>query len=355
MRVRAAERLAGQSQLPVTFEVQERPLHVVNLSAGWSTDLGATAGVSWTDRNLFGNAERLTLSATASNLGGTASVQPGYNIGAELAFPDLGSRGQTLRLSVVALRQFLQAYDQTAFKAGIGVERPLFDGWIGSIGTSYEREQITQEFVTREYTLFGLPIGLRRDASNSLLDPTQGWRVAANITPTLPVGAGSSKFLIAQIAGSTYLDLADFGLADPGRSVLALRGLAGGISGATVFEVPADQRFYAGGSNTVRGFRYQSIGPQFADGNPTGGTSVSAGSVEFRQRFGDSLGAVMFVDAGQVGTNSNPFSGQMRMGVGVGARYYTIIGPVRVDVAVPVNREPGGDSFELYLGLGQAF
>jgi len=355
VRVRAAERLEAQSQLPVTFEVQERPKHVVNLSAGWSTDQGATAGVSWTNRNLFGNAERLTLSANVSNLGGTAAVQPGYNVGAELALPDLGSRGQTLRTSVVALRQFLEAYDQTAFTAGTTLERPLFDGWIGSLGLSYEREEVTQEYVTREYTVFGLPVAMKRDASNNLLDPTQGWRVAASITPTLPIGAGSSTFLIAQVAGSTYLDLADFNLTAPGRSVLAVRGLAGGISGVGVFGVPPDQRFYAGGSNTVRGFRYQSIGPQFADGKPTGGTSVSAGSVEFRQRFGDNLGAVAFVDAGQIGTNSNPFGGQVRVGVGAGARYYTIIGPVRLDVAVPINREPGGDSFEIYLGLGQAF
>jgi len=122
-----------------------------------------------------------------------------------------------------------------------------------------------------------------------------------------------------------------------------------------VFSLPPDQRFYAGGSATVRGFRYQSVGPQFPDGKPTGGTAVSAGSVEFRQRILDSYGVVAFVDAGQVTANGAPFTSSWRVGAGIGARYYTSIGPIRLDVAIPLNREPHGDAFELYIGIGQAF
>ena len=100
---------------------------------------------------------------------------------------------------------------------------------------------------------------------------------------------------MAQLSGSAYFDLSG-----SGRSVLAMRGLVGEAYGASVFSLPPDQRFYAGGRATVRGFRYQSIGPQFPDGKPTGGTAVSAGSVEFRQRILDKYGVVAFVDAGQV-------------------------------------------------------
>ena len=132
--------------------------------------------------------------------------------------------------------------------------------------------------------------------------------------------------------------------------MLALRGLVGKAFGANQFSLPPDQRFYAGGSGTVRGFRYQSVGPQFPDGKPTGGTAVSAGSVEFRQRILGSYGVVAFVDAGQVTANGAPFTGDWRVGAGVGARYYTSIGPIRLDVAVPLNRQPNGDSFELYIG-----
>ncbi len=153
-----------------------------------------------------------------------------------------------------------------------------------------------------------------------------------------------------QLAGSTYLDLLS-----NGRSVLALRGLIGQASGVGVFGLPPDQRFYAGGSATVRGYRFQTLGPQFPDRKPTGGTAISAGTVEFRQRILSSYGIVTFLDVGQVSSNGAPFTSAWHAGAGIGARYYTPIGPIRLDVAVPLNKLPGGDSFELYIGIGQAF
>ncbi|MGH7034633.1 MAG: autotransporter assembly complex protein TamA, partial [Stellaceae bacterium] len=156
-------------------------------------------------------------------------------------------------------------------------------------------------------------------------------------------------------SASTYFDLATLGIAEPGRSVFAFRALAGSVLGATQFQLPPDQRFYAGGSATVRGFKYQSVGPGFPDGKPAGGTAIDAGTIEFRQRLVGNFGAAVFVDAGQVSTDTVPFTGALRIGTGLGVRYYTSIGPIRLDIAVPVNRPARGDSFELYIGLGQAF
>ena len=153
-----------------------------------------------------------------------------------------------------------------------------------------------------------------------------------------------------QASGSAYFDLSH-----DGRSIVALRALAGSVLGGSNFDLPPDQRLYAGGSATVRGFRYQSIGPDFADGKPAGATSIDAATIEFRQRFLKDWGAVAFVDAGQAGTNSLPFEGALNTGVGLGLRYYTSIGAVRADVAVPLNRVPQSDAFEIYIGLGQAF
>ncbi|HET6308376.1 MAG TPA: BamA/TamA family outer membrane protein, partial [Rhodopila sp.] len=140
-----------------------------------------------------------------------------------------------------------------------------------------------------------------------------------------------------------------------GRSILALRGLVGEVSGAGVFDLPPDQRFYAGGSSTVRGYRYQTLGPQFPDQIPTGGTAISTGTVELRQRILGSYGVVGFMDVGQVSSNGAPFTSAWHAGAGLGARYYTPIGPIRVDFAVPLEKLPGGDSFEVYIGIGQAF
>jgi translocation and assembly module TamA len=137
--------------------------------------------------------------------------------------------------------------------------------------------------------------------------------------------------------------------------------LVGVAGGANTFSLPPDQRFYAGGSGTIRGYRYQSVGPLFPDGNPMGGRAINAGTVEYRQRVATSFGAVAFVDAGSVSTNLSPFNGKAQEGAGVGVRYYTPIGPLRVDVAVPIKKRPrtatfrGDDAFEIYIGLGQAF
>jgi translocation and assembly module TamA len=125
--------------------------------------------------------------------------------------------------------------------------------------------------------------------------------------------------------------------------------------GASNLDLPPDQRLYAGGSPTVRGYRYQSIGPLFPDGDPVGGTAVDAASIELRQRLFGTFGAALFVDAGQASAKGLPFTGTFRVGMGGGLRYYTRIGAVRLDVAVPLNRPPQGDSFEIYVGLGQAF
>ncbi len=209
------------------------------------------------------------------------------------------------------------------------------------------------EGVTDDYSLVGVPIGLVYDSTgpDGLFNPTHGIKGKLTVTPTVPFGGHSSLFTLIQLSGSTYFNLAS----TEGRSVIAVRGLVGSAQGASTFQLPPDQRFYAGGSATVRGYRYQSVGPLFPDQRPVGGTSVTAATVEYRQRFGTSLGAVVFADAGQVGTTAAPFTGKVFTGVGVGARYYTAIGPIRLDIAVPLDKRRKDELLEAYIGLGQAF
>lgn len=357
--VRGGDTIAPDGGLPITFDFQERPGHAVGVTGAYSTDLGASAKVTWSDRNLFGNAEQLNLSAAATGLGGTATKGLGYNITGQFIKPDFPARDTSFEFNAAALKQNLQAYDQTAVTAGPSLHRKFGPLWTGSIGITGERERILQEGVSSNFTLVSLPITANYD-STGLTDPTQdpthGVRAAFIATPTESLGHPTSTFAILQVSGSTYLDIGDwiFG-ARPGRSVLALRGLVGSVQGASQFELPPDQRFYGGGSGTIRGFKYQSVGPLFADHNPIGGTAIDAGTIEYRQRFFDSFGAAVFLDGGQVSADNMPFSGKLRIGTGFGLRYYTPVGPVRVDIALPVNRPPGGDKFEFYIGLGQSF
>ena len=350
VRIATGDALDAAGRVPVTVTVTERPLRSVNLGAAYSTDLGGSVTASWTHHDLFGNGETLALSAAATELGGTAALQPGYNVSAVLTLPDWGHRDQSLSFNATALKEYLQAYDRTAYLAGTTLSRKLDPDLTVSAGLEGEEAHIVQEEVGREYTLAQVPLVASYDTTHDPLNPTHGLRAGLNITPTESFSNRSATFVIAQASASTYLDV--FG---DGRTVVAARALVGGVEGATTFDIPPDQRFYGGGGGTIRGFRFQSVGPKFADANPVGGTSVDVGSLELRQRFLANYGAVAFVDAGQVGSNGVPFEGNVAVGAGVGARYYTSFGPIRLDFALPVTRLPGGDAFEVYIGIGQAF
>ena len=352
VRAEAAETVDGGGQLPLAFRFTERKRHVVSLGVAYSTDLGGSANVSWTDRDVFGRAEQLILSASATELGGSVSKQPGYNVSASFQKPDWLHRDQTLQFDAIALREYLISYDRTAFTVDTLVSRKLVKQLSVNVGVSATEEQVTQEFVTRNYTFVGLPLGVKYDTTDSLLAPIRGFRVSATVTPTESFGGAgrAGTYVLLAATGSTYLN---FGR--PGRSVLALRATVGATEGATQFALPPDQRQYAGGSATIRGYKYQYVGPQFADGTPQGGTSLDAVTAEFRQRFGRSFGAAVFADTGQVGASGLPGTGSLRAGVGVGGRYYTAIGPIRLDVAVPVIRQQGAGVFEAYIGIGEAF
>ncbi len=350
--VHAGTMLDSDGRIPLTFDVQERPQHAVALTGNYSTDVGIGVGASWSHRNLFGNAEQLNLSAKGTGLGSSA-VGLGYNFGAQFLKPEFSRHDQVLELDLAGIREQLDAYDQTAETVSAYLRRKFSALWSGSVGAILTYDQVTQENTDRLYQLIGLPLTITYDSTgltDLLHDPVGGARGAVAVTPTQSFGANDLTFLVIQVSGSAYFDLAE-----PGRSVLAVRALAGSILGGSNFEVPPDQRLYAGGSATVRGFAYQSIGPQFSDHKPIGAKSVDAATIEFRQRIFSDYGAVAFVDAGQASASGMPLSGAVRVGAGLGARYYTPLGAVRLDAAVPLNPVPRGDKFELYIGLGQAF
>ena len=363
--------------VPITFVVEEAKKYTVGVSAAYSSDLGGSLGVNWGDHNVFGNGQQLTASATAINLGGSATTGLGYDAAVGYTIPDFRRPNQTLGFQVRGLRQALQAYTQTGEMAGATLSRKLSSVFSLTAGLSYEHEIIEQESlatcppllpgmkivpvsqcqrVRYNYNLLLLPVSGYYDSTDlasPLVDPTHGYRMSLTVTPTYSYGGTGKTYIVVQGSIATYFDLHKLFPGDPaGRSVIAARALSGAALGATQFSLPPDQRFYAGGSGTVRGYRYQSVGPEFADGNPEGGTNMQAFNLELRQRMGTNLGLVVFADSGGV---SSPSGSVYRVGVGAGVRYYTSIGPIRFDIALPTKRRPNDDRFEIYIGLGQAF
>jgi translocation and assembly module TamA len=352
--------------VPVTFKIRERLRHLITVNAAYSSDLGGSGGSTWTDRNLFGNADQLSLTASVINLGGSDTTGIGYDTSAKYLIPEFLHRDQSLLFTVGAIKQSLQAYEQTAKTSSVILSRKLSSIWSVSAGLSTTDEQIVQAGNTNFYTLVATPLVIAYDSTNlasPLDDPRHGFRGSIGVTPTLAIGHPNTTFIISQVKLATFFDLNNLLPLDPGRTVLAARGLAGLAQGAGELSLPPDQRFYGGGSGTIRGYRYQSVGPVFtsppspanAAGLPIGGTGITAASLELRQRVGTNFGFALFVDAGQVSASLRATPEEVRVGAGAGVRYYTPIGPIRLDIAVPTQSRPNQDTFDIYIGLGQSF
>ncbi|WP_242397115.1 autotransporter assembly complex protein TamA [Brevundimonas abyssalis] len=281
-------------------------------------------------------------------------------IGAELSLPHWRRPGQTLSLASAAVYEDTDAYERTAINLSADL-RQRFDrtSWysygVGLEGGLYNEtrfDPITRGPVDVERDLVILTGrgGFNLDRSNDPLDPRRGWRLSGSAQPTAVTGDDDVYFLRADVTGTGYLPLQD-----EGRTVLAGRLRVGSIVGAEEFVVPSDRLFYSGGGGSVRGYAYQGVGPRLTDNTPRGGLSLFEASVEVRRDIGENFGAVVFVDGGAVGFEETPNLSNMRYGAGFGVRYRLPFGPIRADVAFPLDKREGDADFQLYISIGQAF
>ena len=188
------------------------------------------------------------------------------------------------------------------------------------------------------------------DRSDDPLNPKRGWRVSGRTEPTLLAGQGLVPYLKVQGQTTAYLP---FGT--QAKTVLAGRLRLGSILGGNIADIPAPQRFYAGGGGSVRGYGYQQVGPRLADNTPQGGLSLAEGAVELRHDINEHWGVAAFVDAGAIGGAQFPSFRDLSVGAGIGVRYNLGFGPLRVDVATPMTSRRGQAPFQIYVSIGQSF
>ncbi|MEQ9151467.1 MAG: autotransporter assembly complex family protein [Parvibaculaceae bacterium] len=329
--------------LPQEIELTEREARTIRLGASWSTAEGAGVNGSWEHRNLFGEAETITLGLSITQIEQSAT--------ADFRKPHFLRPDQSLLASAEIAHEESDAYDEDRARAGVSLERVLTERWTGSLGVTFQLTETTDSNGRIGYQLFGIPATVKYDSTDDVLDPSEGIRATLNGTPYF--GASDEEpttFTKLEASGSTYLGLSE-------ELTLALRGRYGLIAAGDTEDVPGSTRFYAGGGGSVRGYGYQMAGPLDATGDPEGGRSVLEASVETRYRITETIGAVAFIDGGQAFTNTVPTLGDpLLWGAGLGLRYYTPIGPIRADVAVPLNRRRNvDDAFQIYVSLGQAF
>ena len=224
--------------------------------------------------------------------------------------------------------------------------------WGGSVDLSHTSEVKigTLTPLGRDIATFAALADMALDRSDDPLDPRRGWRVSARVEPTLLTGYGVLPYLKAQSQISGYLPFDS-----NADTVLAGRLHLGSIINGAIEDIPAPQRFFAGGGGSVRGFGFQEVGPRLADNTPQGGQSLLESSVELRHRINDHWGIVAFVDGGAIGAAQFPSFRDLSVGAGLGLRYNLGFGPIRVDLASPVTSRRGAAPFQLYVSIGQSF
>lgn len=338
------DHLDENGELPMTLQLIEGKQRSVGVGAKYYTSEGPAGEVFWEHRNLFGRDEDLRITLELGQIRQQGTI--------DFTKPNWRRPDQDLLGEVKATRQTSEAFDEIGVSSVAKLRRPLSETWTGSIGTSLEWSQLKDQNGQNTSTLVGFPLEVYRDATDSLLDPRVGMRLRLEATPYLGWFDGAAHFLSGAAIVSGYQPLDRDKL-----YVLAGRAKIGSIVGQSRQDIPANKRFYAGGGDSVRGYEFQKIGPLDDDNDPIGGRSVVELNAELRAHVWGKFSLVPFVDGGNVYDPIYPdFSEELRWAAGIGARYDTVIGPVRFDIAFPINPPPENhDKFQFYISLGQAF
>ncbi len=333
----------SDGSVPIVIDVTERAHRTVSAGLSYYTDEGPGVTLGWEHRNLFGAAEKFNAEL------GLSSLKQSLDLG--LLKPFFLRQDQSLALNGSLRRQDTDAFEELGLDLGASINRTFHKRLTGSTGINFTLSQVDEDDEdTKTFGLISFPSTAIFDNRDDKLNPHKGWLLTGSITPFFDAFGESDPFLKTQGGASTYID---FGT--EADLVLAMRAGLGSIWGSGTFEIPATERFYAGGGGTVRGFGYQEVGP-FEDGDPTGGRSIATGSTELRFKVTDTIGGVVFVDAGSVSTSTTPDFDNLAVGAGVGARYYTSFGPLRFDVALPLTQKENLEqNYQIYISIGQAF
>ncbi|WP_444921508.1 autotransporter assembly complex family protein [Microbulbifer sp. CnH-101-G] len=345
----------------INFIVQERNHRTVTLGVGYTSDEGAGVSASWEHRNIFHRGEKLEVSSKVNKVK--------QSLESKLSIPRFFNDKQRFTGSVGLTGEDVDSYTSRALTLKGLVSRKLSKHRTISAGAELKFSRVDEKVdgaveggdPDENYHLLAFPLGFKLNTTDKPLDARRGATTALEVKPYLDLKNNSTSFV------KNILQLTAYKTAESARyePTLALRIKAGAITGAPNLELPADERFYAGGGGSVRGYGYQELGPRLveidADGQESlsdaiGGRGLSEVSIEGRFRFSETWGGVLFLDGGNAYENPRPNFSNLFWGAGFGVRYNTSFAPIRFDLAFPLDRRDGvDDHYQVYVSLGQAF
>lgn len=342
-----AERLGPGNTLDITAQLAAQKPRRFGFGAEISSVEGLTLSSFWLHRNLLGGAERLRIDGAISGIGG-ATGGTDYSFGARFERPATFSPQNDLFIEARLERLDEEDFTSDVGTIGAGITRMVNEDVELEYGLAYRFSRVEDANGQTDYSLLTAPLKATYDTREEPLDPKAGFFVDLGIAPFLGLNDATDNGVRATFDARSYLS---FGTDE--RFTLAGRLQGGSIGGADLEGVPNEYRFYSGGGGTVRGHDYQALGVEL-NGISSGGASYLGLSAELRAGVTERIGAVAFADFGIVGEDSFPGSdADSHSGAGLGLRYRTPIGPIRLDVAAPVSGD--GNGVQVYVGIGQAF
>lgn len=341
----ALEEAPQETSRDVVVTLTEGPRRTIALGGSASTSEGLGADAEWETRNVTGRADSITVAARAATL--ERRLRLSYDR------PHVGQYDRNLELAAELEDFETDAFDQTGASLSARLDQQLTRRVRGEIGVEFAYASIEDartralSLDRRELYLLAAPVAAEYTGVRDILDPVNGVRARLFVEPGLTYGDDTIGFTRVIGEASAYRELGS------NKLVGAVRGRVGTIVGPA--GLPPDRLFYAGGGGSVRGYEYQSLSPRDANGEIIGGRSLVEASAELRYRSSDTLGYVAFIDAGAASESGEPSFDNTKAGAGLGVRYYAGFGPLRADIAVPLDKGPGDADFQIYISIGQAF
>ncbi|ATP11697.1 autotransporter assembly complex protein TamA [Bartonella henselae] len=356
VNIHEAETINPNGSLPLTLVVQERKPRRFGAGGSYSTLDGAGFEAYWMHKNLFGHAERLKIETKINGVGGNKNQSYdfksfNYLLGSTFIKPGILTPDTDFRAELKVQQDVLENYTTKAIRGRLGITHIFNNNLSGQIAVEvskgYSRDIY---FGNRDFTTIGLPFGLIYDSRNNKFNATKGLYGEVLLEPFYEMRFSNCVSKMT-LEGRSY-----WALDEKERFIFAARAKLGTIVGSDTAQIPSDTLFFAGGGGSVRGYAYRNIGIKTDNDAVVGGRTLFEGSAELRFSLNDKIGVVSFLDGGIVGDKARfDFSKKMKWGTGIGGRYMTNLGPLRIDLAFPLKREKGDPRIGFYVGIGQAF
>lgn len=340
------DHLDAEGNMPVHVHLMDSKYNALTLGGSYTTTWEGFGGqVIWQTRNLFASGSSFELNYQVN--------QKSQEAGLKYTFYDFISKKQLLVLTSSAADNRQPNYTEKAVKTDLFVERVLSNYFTTSLGARFDQLETSDSDNNGFFSLFGIPLNLNTQSSeNVLINPTQGGWGNLAFTPYFSLRANDGNFVEIKLEGSLYQYVIP-----SRRIVLAFNGTYGALFGEDNFDIPTPYRFFAGSPNNLRGYPYQEISPLDGAGKPIGGRSILLGSVESRFMVLKSVAVVGFMDVGNVFLSAFPkWNTSFYKSLGVGVRYFSFVGPLRLDIGFPLNKPQNiTKNYQIYFSFGQPF